>query len=112
MWFYIKFTLPFLWKGGWWIRIQTILTFFLLIISRLLNVSHPLILKYAIDAVSCDSATDGSCSSDTGHTYLLIVMYALVRFLADLVNNIREIPFATVSASAEIYIAHLVYNHV
>lgn len=39
-------------------------------------------------------------------------MYAIVRFTADFVNNIREIPFANVSASAEIYIAHLVYSHI
>ena len=39
-------------------------------------------------------------------------MYCVVRFAADFVNNIREIPFANVSASAEIYIAHMVYTHV
>jgi len=39
-------------------------------------------------------------------------MYAIVRFLADFVNNMREIPFANVSASAEIYIAHMVFSHI
>jgi ABC-type transport system involved in Fe-S cluster assembly fused permease/ATPase subunit len=39
-------------------------------------------------------------------------MYCVVRFSADFVNNIREIPFANVSASAEIFIAHLVYTHI
>lgn len=38
-------------------------------------------------------------------------MYSIVRFLADFVNNAREIPFANVSASAEIHIAHKVYSH-
>lgn len=39
-------------------------------------------------------------------------MYALARFLADFVNYVREVPFANVSASAEIYIAHMVYSHI
>ena len=50
---FTKFTLPYLWRGGFWIRVQTVITFVLLIVSRLLNVTHPLILKYAIDAISC-----------------------------------------------------------
>ena len=48
---FAKFTLPYLWAGGFWIRVQTVVTFVLLIVSRLLNVTHPLILKYAIDAI-------------------------------------------------------------
>lgn len=87
------------------IRLQTVLTFIMLVLSRGLNVLHPIILKLAVDAITFND--DGH-----GHTYMLIAMYCVVRFLADFVNNIREIPFANVSASAEIYIAHLVYNHI
>lgn len=83
----------------------------MLLLSRGLNVLHPLILKYAIDAITKDDAGESDPDSH-GHTYLLVTMYCVVRFLADFVNNIREIPFANVSASAEIYIAHLVYNHI
>lgn len=100
---FARFTLPYLWAGGFWIRVQTVVTFILLIVSRLLNVTHPLILKYAIDAIQ---AGDGS-----SNIYFLVAMYAIVRFLADFVNNAREIPFANVSASAEIHIAHKVYSH-
>lgn len=39
-------------------------------------------------------------------------MYCLTRFSADFANNIREIPFANISASAEIFIAQLVYTHI
>lgn len=53
LWDFVKFTLPFLWKGGIWIRIQTVLTFILLFISRGLSVTHPLILKFAIDSITC-----------------------------------------------------------
>ena len=49
---------------------------------------------------------------DVHQTYILVIMYAVTRFAADLVNNIRELPFANVSAAAEIYIAHMVYNHI
>lgn len=113
MWHYFKFTMPFLWKGGFWIRVQTVLTFILLVISRLLNVTHPLILKYTIDAIGCDQSIDPTnCDSDHNRTYMLIFMYAGTRYAADLVNNIRELPFANVSAAAEIYIAHMVYNHI
>ena len=105
-----KFTLPYLWRGGFWIRVQTVITFVLLIVSRLLNVTHPLILKFAIDAIACIGEARTECPSHSS-TYFLVAMYALVRFLADLVNNIREIPFANVSASAEIHIAHQVYSH-
>lgn len=86
------------------IRLQTVLTFIMLILSRGLNVLHPLILKLAVDAITYNEGA--------GHTYMLIAMYCVIRFCADFVNNIREIPFANVSASAEIYIAHLVYNHI
>ncbi len=109
LWDFTKFTMPFLWKGGFVIRIQTILTFVLLFLAKGLNVMHPLILKFTIDNIQeCHFAkdiTDYPCE-DESNTYFLVAMYCLVRFTADFVNNIREIPFANVSASAEIFIAH------
>ena len=51
LWDFAKFTLPFLWKGGLLIRLQTILTFILLFLAKGLNVTHPLILKYVIDNI-------------------------------------------------------------
>ena len=51
LWDFTKFTMPFLWKGGFLIRFQTVLTFILLFISKGLNVLHPLILKFAIDEI-------------------------------------------------------------
>ncbi len=89
---FAKFTVPYLWLGGFWIRVQTVITFVLLIASRLLNVTHPLILKYALDGMN--NITDGASEPTTGHVYFLVAMYAIVRFFADFVNNAREIPFA------------------
>ncbi len=51
LWDFTKFTLPFLWKGGFMIRVQTVLTFILLFLSKGLNVMHPLILKFVIDEI-------------------------------------------------------------
>lgn len=63
--------------------------------------------------MTCDTSLDPvGCGSDHTITYILVSMYAVVRFSSDLVNNLRELPFANVSAAAEIYIAHLVYNHI
>jgi len=59
LWDFTKFTLPYLWRGGLLIRVQTVLTIFLLFVSRGLNVLHPLILKYAIDAITIDDSSTG-----------------------------------------------------
>ena len=104
IWDFVKFTFPFLWKGGLKIRIYTVITLLLLVLTKMLNVTHPLILKLIIDGVTS--------FQDQSEIYFYIGMYALTKFSADFVNYIREVPFATVSASAETYIAHMVYNHI
>ena len=58
LWDFTKFTLPFIWKRGWFIRIQTILTFILLILSKVLNVVHPLILKTVIDDITAGTQSE------------------------------------------------------
>lgn len=112
MWDFTKFTLPYLWHGGWTIRVQTILTFILLILSKLLSVAHPLILNLVIDNITCYSSSIKKVCEDTSYTYFLIGLYVGCRFMADFINYIREIPFANISASAEIFIAHKVYCHI
>ena len=92
------------------IKLQTILTFILLFVAKGLNVTHPIILKYAIDNIQ--ECLDVNSCPNSDRVYFFVAMYCIVRFAADFVNNIREIPFANVSASAEIYIAHIVYTHV
>lgn len=72
----------------------------------------PLLLREAIDAIICDrSEEDNECVSEQ-QTYILIILYAMTKFGGDLVNNIREIPYANMAAAAEISIAHDVYDHV
>ena len=79
-------------------------------LAKGLNVTHPIILKYAIDTIQ--ECLDVYTCPNSDRVYFLVAMYCIVRFAADFVNNIREIPFANVSASAEIYIAHMVYTQV
>ena len=43
---------------------------------------------------------------------MLILIYALINFSAQFLNYIREIPFAYMSANAEMKIAAMVYAHV
>jgi ATP-binding cassette subfamily B protein len=105
---FFKFVLPFLWRGGLIIKINTILTILLLIAAKGMNVIHPLILKMVIDEITLGD----SSKSTQANIFFLIGMYTLTRFSSDFINYIREIPFATVAASAEIYVADMVYNHV
>ena len=103
----LMFVLPMLWKGNWWVRLQVILTAFMIILSKLLNVSpnpqvaHPICLKFLIDDLTAG-----------GSGYYDLLLYVLVKFSADICGNLREITFANISASAEIFIAEKVYKHV
>lgn len=97
----LRFMLPFLWKGGFWIKFQVLITAMLIVGGKVLNVIHPVILKWLIDAFT---------AGENG--YYLVISYVVVRFAADLVNNFREVTFANVAASAEVFIADKVFNHV
>jgi len=43
---------------------------------------------------------------------MLIIIYAAIKFTAEFLNYIRELPFAYMSANAEKNIAALVYGHI
>ena len=101
VWYALKFTLPALWSGGFCLKFQVVLTVFMIILAKVLNVIHPIILKFLIDTIL-----------EGGTIYWLVIFYCVVKFLADLVNNLREVTFATVAANAEVYIADKVYNHI
>ncbi len=44
--------------------------------------------------------------------YTLVIVYCVIKFSSELVNNLWEITFATISANAEVFISSKVYNHV
>lgn len=82
----------------------------MLILAKGLNVFHPIVQKSVVDNLT-GSYSEGDTELKA-KMFFLIALYSLIRFAADFTNYIREIPFANVSASAEIFIAHSVYNHV
>ena len=97
----LRFILPILWKGDWVVKLQVIVTILLTFAAKVFAVIHPVILKLVIDAMSAGEAA-----------YYLIVLYIIVRMCAEICQMSREISFASVSASSEVYIASLVYNHI
>ena len=97
----VGYILPFLFKGSVWVKMATVATALLIILHRLLNVLHPLILGMAVNSLA-----DGEDS------YFLVGAYVVVKFAADVVANLRETTFAHVSANAEVFIAQKVYTHI
>lgn len=113
----MAFAVPFIWKGSLVVKISTIGMFITLIVSRLGNVIHPLVLKAVIENISCvEKPADGDIPAVTcpdAHTnYMLIIIYAVTKFAAEFLNYIREIPFAYIAANAEKHIAAKVYQHI
>jgi hypothetical protein len=111
MWYFLKFTLPFMWTGGVMIKIQTVLTFTCLILSKVFNVMHPAVLGMVVNAIVCIGEQKADCPTSS-EVYYLVGLYALLKFLADFVRYICEVPFASVSASSEVFIASMVYKHI
>ena len=102
-----------MWRGSCTVKLITIITFLLLLISRLANAAHPLILGETVSAIICDVKTkkDGECP-DTFDCYTLILIYTGCKFGADLLNYLRELPFAAISANSEKHISRIVYRHI
>lgn len=80
---------------------QVLTTFLLIVLGKVINVIHPLVLKMVIDWLTL---------GQTG--YFLVIAYCIIKFAGEIVNNMREVTFAAVSANAEVFIADKVYNHV
>lgn len=107
---FLAFTWPFLWRGGWDVKLTTFFTMIMLVVSRAMTVIHPLILKEVIVSITCQDKGQGNCPSQQD-TYILIFFYAFMKFLAEVINYLREIPFSYVSANAEKHIAKTVHSH-
>lgn len=97
----LKFALPLLWRGGCVVKLQLLVTILLTLAAKVLAVIHPIVLKFVIDDMTAGVAA-----------YYLICLYIAVRIAAEGCNLSREISFASISASAEVHIASLVYNHI
>ena len=88
---------------------------------KLINIVLPLILREVIDSILCDPSkkkndwfihfSDSKCRTHQ-EVYLLIGIYAASKFFKDTIGHIRALPWAYVSAKAEVKIAHEVYDNV
>lgn len=120
---FTKFTFPRLWTGGCWRKFLVVLNILIMLLLKVSSIFIPLLLKEVIDAITCEAKTvkttdkfllrkeEFGCPSEQ-ETYILVGLYAIVKFLNDFINYIREIPYANMAALAEISIAHDVYDHV
>ena len=91
------------------------------ILVKATNIMLPLVLKEVIDSMVCDPEkekndwlvdfSDKKCRTSE-EIYILIGIYAATKLLTDICNNIREWPFAYLTARVETSIAHDVYDHV
>lgn len=118
----LRFTLPRLWTGSCWNKFIFIFNFIMVFAFKGILVFVPIVMKEVIDSMVCTESSlmpdqsfwlrdQPGCPSST-ETYTIIIIYIIVKFLADFLANVREIPFANMGAVAEISIAYDVYDHV
>lgn len=101
-----------------------IINILLVFLVKIVNVIVPIVLMQVVDSIIC-SNDDPKTSSKTywltsdqpgcppdEKVYSIIIIYIVVRFFAEFLANIREIPFADMAAVAEVSIAYDVYDHV
>lgn len=108
----MKFVFPRLWRGTFWEKSIVVLNFALIFIAKAANSINPIMLKYAVDSIVCDRTIPGNSCPSEEETYLLIGAFTGFKYIYNLLENFREIPYAKMSATAEITIAHDVYDHV
>jgi ATP-binding cassette, subfamily B, heavy metal transporter len=119
----LKFTFPRLWKGGCYQKFIVMFNIAMVFILKAVAVLVPLVFKEVIDSIICEEekldesdsfflrSADSGCPTEQ-ETYTIIGLYAVVKFAADFLNYIREVPYANMAAVAEISIAHDVYDHI
>lgn len=95
-------------------KLTVVTTFILLFASRACNIVHPLILKSIINSIMCDETKlkEGETCGTTQEIYMLVGFYCIVKFVADVLRYITELPFSYIAANAEKHIAKLVYAHI
>jgi ATP-binding cassette, subfamily B, heavy metal transporter len=101
IWYTLKFSFPLLLKGDWVVKFQFLVTLLLTLSAKVLSVIHPIVLKFVIDSMTAGESA-----------FYLIILYAAIRLISEANNLTREISFASISASAEVNIASMVYNHI
>jgi hypothetical protein len=106
----IAFTWPRVWHVGCMTRVNLILSFLSVMFVKSTSILLPLILKEVVDSIVCDpekkrqdwlfNFSDKKCRSNE-EVYILIGVYALTKLFTDMINYLRELPFAYVGAKVE-----------
>ncbi len=99
-WQTVRFLLPYLWEFKW--RVAIALS--LLVLSKLANVSVPLVLKEVIDALD---KPQGALAVPVA----LIVAYGVLRLLSTLFGEMRDAVFAKATQRAIRRVALQVFEH-
>jgi len=87
----------------------------MVLLTKAANSLMPLILKEVVDSITCnpkEMAKEGKTCDTREHTYVLIIIYSVIKFTRDFLDYVREVPFTCMIAKAEISIADEVYDHV
>ncbi len=92
-------------RAVWQYRLQTLISVALMVAAKLSAVLIPLLLKHLVDAL-------GRPAAQALFPVFLVLAYALLRFLADALNEARDVVFSivtqrTVAAFTERTFAHL-----
>lgn len=115
IWGAVKFSLPRLWRGGCKNKCLVLINLFGVFIVKIAQVINPLILMRVVDSIMCEEdatgLSDKTCPTEE-ETYMLILFYAGIKLGYDMLNTLRDIPYAMMAAAAETAIADEVYFHV
>lgn len=101
-WQTLKTLLPYLWQYKW--RVAIALSF--LVLAKVANVAVPIVLKDIVDAVSVKPEL-AVAAVPLG----LVLAYGLMRVMASLFTELREVVFARVTQQAVRRIALKVFEH-
>ena len=108
MWPILVKSLPYLWPtDSMWLRFCFVASMLCLIVGSLLDLYTPIATKYAVDELS------GNVEEDVDPVLPVkwIVLYGVVRFLANLCQQLRDVFFAAVGAETERRVALETFNH-
>jgi len=99
---YIRFTAPYLWtKLRCSLRFLMILSVFFLLLSNLLRVMAPIMLKSVVNQLSSNS-----------FPLVAIILWSGFSFLAELCSNLKDVSYGYVGSRVEQDIAVSVFDHV
>ena len=103
---------PVMWQGPLALKLATVSLIVMLLVSQVLGIYFPLVFKAVLDDIACDRDKAGNTCIPPHEGYFYILFYVGLKFLSELLSNIRQWPFSYIAATAEKEITRKVYTHV